>query len=264
VFVTINVPGGSNNDADVWYKGSSTTPTQADERTNRTAADIRWLDAAFALAHDEHAKGVVIAAQADMWDLDGKTTAHLTNYEPIISEIAVKTATFGRPVLLFNGDSHLYRSDNPLSPTAPCTGETDPATGTTVCAHDANNNAWSEHPYYNVTNFHRVVVHGSTTPLEWLKLTIGSNAIQDHRHDVRTVQLTAHAAAPTVNKYLFGPDHGRAFGVARATDGCHHAASPPIRGRTNASIRAARIPGRRDPRPAGEHLARSARQRHPV
>jgi hypothetical protein len=101
---------------------------------------------------------------------------HLTNYEPIIDEVATQTAEFGRPVLMFNGDSHLYRSDNPLSFGAACTGETDPATGTSVCAHDPGNNSWNEHPYYDVPNFHRVVVHGSTTPLEWLELTVDPNA----------------------------------------------------------------------------------------
>jgi len=176
VFVTINVPGGSNNDADVWYGAPSASQAQVGEQASRTGADIRWLDAAFARAAEQHAKGVVIATQADMWDLDGKTPAHLTNYEPIISTIASLTTAFARPVLLFNGDSHLYRSDNPLSPTAPCTGETDPATGMSVCARDPNNSAWSEHPFYNVPNFHRVVVHGSTFPLEWLKLTIDPNA----------------------------------------------------------------------------------------
>jgi hypothetical protein len=176
VFVTINVPGGSNDDADVWYGAPSASQAQTDEQASRTGADIRWLDAAFARAAALHAKGVVILTQADMWDLDGKTPAHLTNYEPIISDIASLTTAFARPVLLFNGDSHLYRSDNPLSPTAPCAGETDPATGMSVCAHDPNNTAWSEHPFYNVPNFHRVVVHGSTLPLEWLKLTIDPDA----------------------------------------------------------------------------------------
>jgi hypothetical protein len=188
VFVTINVPGGSNNDADPWYKVPSATQAQADERTNRTDADIRWLDAAFALATEQHAKGVVITAQADMWDLDGKAPSHLSNYESIIREIAAQTTAFGRPVLMFNGDSHLYRSDNPMSQTAPCIGETDPATGASVCAHDANNNAWYEHQSMNldVPNFHRVVVHGSgydpgpptntVLPLEWLKLTVDPNA----------------------------------------------------------------------------------------
>ena len=30
--------------------------------------------------------------------------------------IAQHTTEFGSPVLMFNGDSHVYRSDNPLSP----------------------------------------------------------------------------------------------------------------------------------------------------
>jgi hypothetical protein len=181
VFVTINVPGGSNNDADTWYKTPSATQEQTDERTNRTAADLRWLDTAFLAARLLHSKGVVITTQADMWDLDGKTPSHLTNYSPIISEIAAKTAEFGRPVLMLNGDSHLYRSDNPMSQTAPCAGETDPATGVSVCAHDINNNAWYEHQDLNlaVPNFHRIVVHGSTTPLGWLKLTVDPNAHYD-------------------------------------------------------------------------------------
>ena len=177
VFVTINVPGGSNNDADVWYKAPTATQAQIDERVNRTAADIRWLDTAFAIAGSEHAKGVVITAQADMWDLDGKTTSHLSNYVPIINEIAAKTTEFARPVLMFNGDSHLYRSDNPLSQTAACAGEIDPATGLSVCAHDPNNSAWYEHQdlNLNVPNFHRVIVHGSTVPMEWLQLTVDPN-----------------------------------------------------------------------------------------
>src|SRR5262249_39448281 len=140
VFVTINVPGGSNNDADTWYNSdpinhpTANTPAQSDERAQRTDADIRWLDAAFALANASHGKGVVIVAQADMWDLDGKTAAHLTNYEGIIGEIAAKTTAFGRRVLMFNGDSHFYRSDNPMLEGAPCDGQDDPATGASVCA----------------------------------------------------------------------------------------------------------------------------------
>ena len=86
-----------------------------------------------------------------MWDLDGKTPSHLTAYEPFVQSIASHTADFGKPVLLFNGDSHEYRSDNPLS------------------ASDLLNYL---HPGYSVANFHRVVVHGSTFPLEWLRLTI--------------------------------------------------------------------------------------------
>lgn len=178
VFVTINVPGGSNNDADPWYKAAAETAAQRDERIGRTAADLRWLDQAFALAHLQHAKGVVISQQADMWDLDGKTPAHLTNYNSIISEISHLAVTFRRPVLLFNGDSHLYRSDNPMQQHAPCAGEVDPATGTSVCEHDPNGSAWYEHQDLGLDtpNLHRVTVHGSTTPLEYLRLTVDPNA----------------------------------------------------------------------------------------
>ena len=38
--------------------------------------------------------------QADMWDLDGKAPAHLTDYEPFIDELAAHTTAFGKPVLL--------------------------------------------------------------------------------------------------------------------------------------------------------------------
>jgi hypothetical protein len=86
-----------------------------------------------------------VISQADSFD-----PAH-----PAVSSIASHTLDFGKPVLLFNGDSHVYRSDNPLS------------------AFDPLNYI---HPGYNVPNFHRVVVHGSTFPLEWLRLTVDPQA----------------------------------------------------------------------------------------
>jgi hypothetical protein len=59
--------------------------------------------------------------------------------------------------------------------------------GTVACNSLPNSttftqDAWNNHPgspaHYDVQNFHRVVVHGSTEPLEWLRLTItpGVNA----------------------------------------------------------------------------------------
>lgn len=57
---------------------------------------------------------------------------------------------------MFNGDSHVYKSDNPLS-------GADPLNGLHVT------------PPHNVTNFHRVVVHGSTTPLEYLRLSVDTS-----------------------------------------------------------------------------------------
>ncbi|HVU20339.1 MAG TPA: hypothetical protein VHE09_06370 [Rhizomicrobium sp.] len=168
LFVALNVPGGSNNDNDIWYGAPTMSDEQSQEIANREAADIHWLDAAFDKATAEHAKAVVIMLQADMWDLDGKDVSHLSEYEPLIAEMAARTAAFGKPVLLINGDSHTYRSDNPLKQGQPCV--IDPGSGETAvpCSDDD----WDQHPNYDVSNFHRIVVHGSTFPLEWLKMTI--------------------------------------------------------------------------------------------
>jgi hypothetical protein len=167
LFLTLNIPGGSNDDADPWYGAAAATSEQLDEASARQSADLAWLDEAFQRAAADGVSAVVIATQADMWDLDGKTSAHLTNYEPYISSIASHTTDFGGPVLLFNGDSHKYRSDNPLVQGAPCVRES--GAPTVDCGSDDD---WNQHPYYDVPNFHRVVVHGSTFPLEWLRLTI--------------------------------------------------------------------------------------------
>jgi hypothetical protein len=96
----------------------------------------------------------VIQAQADMWDPE-KGAEHQAGYEPFVKNIARHALAFGKPVLMLNGDSHVFLSDNPLSPADPL--------------HYI-------HPSYNVPNFHRIVVHGSTTPLEWLKLSVDSAA----------------------------------------------------------------------------------------
>jgi hypothetical protein len=97
---------------------------------------------------------VVIQAQADMWDPE-KGAAHQAGFEPIVAKVAELTLAFGKPVLMLNGDSHVYRSDNPLSPADPL---------------------YFMHPFYDVPNFHRIVVHGSTFPLEWLRLTVDPRA----------------------------------------------------------------------------------------
>jgi hypothetical protein len=177
VFVTLNIPGGSNNDDDNWYGTPTKSQAQTDEIAQRTAADLRWLDEAFKYAEDEHARAVVIMQQADMWDLDGKDASHIANYEPFIAGIASNTTSFGKPVLLLNGDSHVYRNDNPLSATAPCITES-PA-GEVACTTNLG-----LHPQFTgVDNFHRLVVHGSTSPLEWLKLSISDD---DHQPDAST------------------------------------------------------------------------------
>lgn len=168
VFVAINIPGGSNNDEDNWY-GADRTQAQTDEVLKRTSAGLRWLDKAFDQAESAHAKAVVLMIQADMWDLDGEDPIHIANYRQFIDAIALKTKLFGKPVLLLNGDSHGYRSDNPMMKGAPCFVEN--GADEMACSDDA----YDHQPYgYDLRNFHRVTVHGSVAPMEWLKLNIGA------------------------------------------------------------------------------------------
>ncbi|HEX2735841.1 MAG TPA: hypothetical protein VHM70_29780 [Polyangiaceae bacterium] len=162
LFVTLNVPGGSNNDTDIWYGSPTLSAEQSQEIAERTAADLRWLDVAFERAsHGNSTKGVVLILQADMWDPE-KGAAHQAAYEPYVQSIAAKTLAYGKPVLMFNGDSHVYQSSNPLSSSDPLA---------------------YMHPGYDVPNFHRIVVHGSTLPLEYLRFTVNPKANNPHTGD---------------------------------------------------------------------------------
>jgi hypothetical protein len=178
VFVTLNLPGGSNNDADAWNNPPNAAPplnnNDQTERAARTPADVRWLNQAFAMAEADNAHSVVIIGQADMWDT-ADAPNHQNNYEPIVEAMADNTTTFGKPVLYLNGDSHIYRSDNPLQQGSTCyteSGACPAQSGPCSATTNTNKDAWCQHPSYDVPNFHRIVVHGSTWPLEWLKLWI--------------------------------------------------------------------------------------------
>jgi hypothetical protein len=71
-----------------------------------------------------------------------------------VDEAARRFSTqFGRPVLLFNGDSHLFEVDHPLA---------EPTSATGII-----------HGTQTVPNLTQITVQGSTNaPAEWLKLTI--------------------------------------------------------------------------------------------
>jgi hypothetical protein len=153
MYVTVNLPG-SNNDSLPWFNKLPITQRQLDERNLRTAADIQWLSDAYNLAETNGDAGLLIGTQADMWDPAAAAPGGdgLDQYNTVVSRIAKLTRDFGHPVLLINGDSHVYESDNPLSSSDPL---------------------YSIHPLgFDVPNFTRITVHGKTDPLEWIKLTV--------------------------------------------------------------------------------------------
>ena len=157
VFVTMNVPGGSNDDAATWVPPFTNNQAQMDERNEREAANLRWLAKAFDMAEADGAAAVVVISQADMWD----TEAALTNYTPLVTELANRTVDFGKPVLLLNGDSHRFQVGQPLA---------DPSSAIGMI-----------HNTQAVPNLTRIVVQGALTadgnnPRKWLRLTIDPRA----------------------------------------------------------------------------------------
>lgn len=158
VFVTVNMPG-SNNDTLAWTGIFADPSAQNQEVAQRTAADMRWLESAFNLAQKSHAKALVLGLQADMWDPAAVASGELTAYTTFVQKLADLAVSFGRPVLLLNGDSHVYGADQPLA---------NPSSATGVI-----------HNTQAVPNLTRITVQGSTNaPAEWLRLTIDPNTPQ--------------------------------------------------------------------------------------
>ena len=175
VFVTVNIPG-SNNDGLIWTAPFTDETARVREAAQRTGAAIRWLDRAFARAEEEGAKAVVIGLQADMWDPAQVAAGGdgLGNYTLFVHELANRALHFRRPVLLLNGDSHLFGSDHPLADPTSATGRI--------------------HGAPAVPNLTRITVQGSTNaPSEWLRLTI-----DPHSPGVFSWQNVVYCNNPTV------------------------------------------------------------------
>jgi len=196
LFVTMNIPGGSNNGTDPWYGTPSMSAEQQKEVAERTGAALRWIDAAYNRATTKGNIAIVILSQADMWDVDDAASgaAHLSQYKQYLDKIAEGTKAYGMPVLMVVGDSHTFRSDNPLTKGAPCVVEVESGKPAVSCsdsravamtaARKSPADAYLAQDHgYNVPNFHRIVVHGETMPLEWLSLRVDPAANAPHSVD---------------------------------------------------------------------------------
>ncbi|MBJ7353368.1 MAG: metallophosphoesterase [Thermoleophilaceae bacterium] len=153
-FGVINLPG-SNDDlvpwTGAWGDGLTVGPVQQGEHDSRLAANLDWIDGVFSRAARHRTRAVVIGLQADMFDPEAAAANQVSAYAPIIHKIATRAAAYRKPVLLLNGDSHIFEADHPFA----AGQQASTIYGETAVAP-------------NVT---RVTVNGSTTaPHEWLKL----------------------------------------------------------------------------------------------
>ena len=152
VFGTVNITG-SNDDIAPWgtplAPNAALWPTQAQERAVRLPANLRWIRTIFSNAAAIGARGVVIAFQADMWDPAEPTLVGFDEYVRVIGELAVK---YGKPVLLLEGDSHVWRTDKPFTASSPF---------------------FAMHPNTPVApNITRLVVSGSGSRTSYTRVTI--------------------------------------------------------------------------------------------
>jgi hypothetical protein len=141
---------GSDNDLAPWPGRSAVTTAQTTEARARLRADIRILRSTFARARRVDSRAVVLLTQADMFS--GSGSRYRSAFQPFVQALASESLAFDRPVLLINGDTHLYRWDQPLiSP------------------------IWKR--FYGVSTsvpkLLRVVVTGGTS--EWLRVTVEPN-----------------------------------------------------------------------------------------
>ena len=145
---------GSNNSLVNWTGHTAPTVEQLAEVQARTSADIRLIVETFAHAKEEHSNAVVLMLQADMFDptVPNPQFADYSAFHTIVQTIAAESASFAKPVVLFNGDSHVFTEDHPL----------------------AAGSSWLS--FYGVTtlapNLTRVTVDGSTGVNDWVKVTV--------------------------------------------------------------------------------------------
>jgi Calcineurin-like phosphoesterase len=149
---------GSNDSTPAWYTDDATGTKVDDpvrrnaERAARSAATLVWLDRLFDIAVGQNAAGVVIFMQADMFDAYSvANNLPLDAFDGIVQKIASRSKSFAKPVLLLEGDSHVFIADKPLE-------KGNPLHGVTI----------------NVPNLTRIVVQGSTTTprTEWLRVHV--------------------------------------------------------------------------------------------
>jgi len=106
LFATAHIVGSNNN-------FEPRDPKAVMEFFERDAANIAWIDAAFAKAKAENLKALVIMAQADLYDIRQQYPAvpSASGFLGTIKAFERGAKTFGGPVLYVHGDEHRFVID---------------------------------------------------------------------------------------------------------------------------------------------------------
>lgn len=98
-FATVHMVGADNNLAD-----------DPEEFRQRNAANVAWIEHAFEAATAGDQAGIVLFFHADIFS----RYAPRRSFAEAIDAIAKGAESFGRPVLLVNGDAHSFGIDQPV------------------------------------------------------------------------------------------------------------------------------------------------------
>jgi hypothetical protein len=110
MYVALNLPGSWNN----WGRD----PDQPSaEYVERNAANLEFMRESFARAAAEGRRGIALFIQANpgLNSLPEDRNAALTRgFDDFLRELQRLVVAFGKPVVLFHGDTHYFRIDKPL------------------------------------------------------------------------------------------------------------------------------------------------------
>ena len=107
VFATVHVPGSNNN--------LQRDQAAVNEYIERNAANLAWIESAFARARETGAKGVVLAFQAHLrFDKEPPETDLRSGFNDTLNALKRHAIAWGKPVLLVHGDQHHLVIDQPL------------------------------------------------------------------------------------------------------------------------------------------------------
>jgi hypothetical protein len=119
VYVTLNIQGSCNNLCD-------TAPNPA-EYAARNAANIAWMQEAFAYARQRKAAALMLVSQADVgfdahsWDAPNRDPITLVQtgtdpdgFREFLLALRNEVIGFRKPVAYVHGDSHYFRVDKPF------------------------------------------------------------------------------------------------------------------------------------------------------
>lgn len=117
LFATAHVVGSNNNrPTDPEERPAIRPPAgAAEEYAARNAANLAWLEAAFAEAARSEARAVVIAIQADLFYVQRCGRGYASGTRETTAGIERLARAFARPVLILNGDIHFFLHDRPMA-----------------------------------------------------------------------------------------------------------------------------------------------------